>query len=146
MMLPIRQRVGCHIRCVVRQAITGCQSRSAEEIPAMPEIALPALEAVIALNPCQAAPPDPVVTTVAPVPAHQPLYLSAGDCLYALNAADGTARWCQQVKLTRTREVIYPPEVSVPPPHRMHFAAPRAVGGDIDVDGQVYVCIDRNGL
>jgi outer membrane protein assembly factor BamB len=101
----------------------------------MHQIAMPALEAVVTLNPCQAPPPVPVVTAVAPVPAHQSLYLTAAaGCLYALNAADGTVRWCQQVKLTRTREVTSPPMVSSPPPPRMAFASPRVVH---DV---VYVC------
>ena len=108
----------------------------------MPQIALPSLEAVVTLNPCQVPPPDPVVTTVAPVREHQSLYLSAGGCLYAINAADGTARWCQQVQLTRTREVRYPPEVSIPPPPRMSFATPRVVDGVSGVDGRVFVCID----
>jgi outer membrane protein assembly factor BamB len=108
----------------------------------MHQIALPALEAVVTLNSCEAPPPDPVVTTVAPVREHQPLYLTTGDCLHAVDAADGTARWCQQVKLIRTREVRYPPEVSVPPPPRMHFATPRVVDGVSGVDGQVYVSID----
>lgn len=101
----------------------------------MHEIALPALEAVVRLNPCQAPPPMPVVTTVAPVREGQSLYLSTGDCLYALDAADGAARWCQQVKLIRTREVSIPPMVSYPPPPRMHFASPQVVGG------VVYVCM-----
>jgi outer membrane protein assembly factor BamB len=108
----------------------------------MHQIALPALEAVVTLSSCEAPPPDPVVTTVAPVREHQSLYLAVGGCLYAVNAADGRARWCQQVKLTRTREVRYPPEVSVPPPPRMHFATPRVVDGVSGVDGQVYVSID----
>lgn len=95
----------------------------------MPEIALPALEAVVTLHPCQAPPPDPVVTTTAPVHEHQSLYLSAREYVYALNAADGSTRWCQQVQLIRTREVRYPPEVSVPPPPRAGFATPRVVGG-----------------
>ncbi len=93
----------------------------------MHQIALPALEAVVSLNPCQALPPVPVVTTVAPVGEHQSLYLAARECLYAVHAADGTARWCQQVKLTRTREVTYHPGVSYLPPPRMSFAAPRVV-------------------
>lgn len=108
----------------------------------MHQIELPALEAVVTLNPCPTPPPVPVVTTAAPVRAHQSLYIDAGDCLYAVSAADGTARWCQQAKLIRTREVIYPPEVSVPPPPRVHFATPRVVG---DVNGVVYVCIDGFG-
>ena len=61
----------------------------------MPHIALPALEAVVSLTPCEVPPPAPVVTTVAPVREHQTLYLSTGGCLYAVNVADGTARWCQ---------------------------------------------------
>ncbi|MGH2485316.1 MAG: PQQ-binding-like beta-propeller repeat protein, partial [Ktedonobacterales bacterium] len=67
---------------------------------------------------------------------HLALYLTAGDRLYAVNAGDGTTRWRQQVKLSRTREVVYPPEVSVPPPHWARFATPRVEGGD---DGVVYV-------
>ncbi|HLZ23299.1 MAG TPA: PQQ-binding-like beta-propeller repeat protein [Ktedonobacterales bacterium] len=107
----------------------------------MHQIELPALEAIVRLDRCDAPPPVPVVTTAAPVREHRPLYLAAGGCLYAVNAADGRARWCQQVKLIRTREVIYPPEVSVPPPPRVHFATPRVVDGD-GVNGMVYVCID----
>src|SRR5262249_48330738 len=61
--------------------------------------------------------------------------------LYAVDAADGRARWCQQVQLFRTREVRSPPEVSVPPPPRMHFATPRVVDGVSGVDGQVFVCM-----
>ena len=106
----------------------------------MHQIALPALEAVVSLNPCQVPPPVPVVTTVAPVrEQHLSLYLAARECLYAVHAADGTAHWCQQVKLTRTREVTYHPGVSSPPPRRMSFATPRVVGG------VVYVCIGGFG-
>lgn len=104
----------------------------------MRQIALPDLEAVVSLTPCDIPQPVPVVTTEAPVREHQSLYLAAGGCLYAVNATDGTTRWGQQVKLTRTREAHYPPEVSVPPPPRMAFATPRVVDG---VDGTVYVCI-----
>ncbi len=107
----------------------------------MHQIVLPALEAVVTLNQCEAPPPDPVVTTVAPVRKHQSLYLAAGGCLHAVHAADGAAHWCQQVKLIRTREVIYPPEVSVPPPRRMSFATPRVVNGVKGVDGVVFVCM-----
>lgn len=107
----------------------------------MPQIALPSLEAVVTLNPCQVPPLGPVVATVAPVREHQSLYLAAGGCLYAVNAADGTARWCEQVMLTRTREVLHPPGVSVPPPPRMSFATPRVVDGVSGIDGQVFVCM-----
>src|SRR5262249_21458701 len=103
--------------------------------------ALPALEAVVSLTPCEAPPPAPVVTTVAPVREHQSLYFAAGGCLYAVDAADGTARWCQQVKLPRPREVRYPPKVSVPPPPRMSFATPRVVDCANGINGAVYVCI-----
>src|SRR5215469_973496 len=100
-----------------------------EEVSAMPQIALPALEAVVSLNRCEAPPPVPVVTTAAPVREHQPLYLSAREFLYAVNAADGTARWCQQVQLVRTREAPHHPMVSSPPPPRTTFAMPRVAGG-----------------
>ncbi len=93
----------------------------------------------VILNRCLAPPPVPVVTTVAPARADQSLYLSTGACLYALNAADGTTRWCQQVKLVSVREVIYPPMVSVPPPPRVGFATPRVV------NGVVYVCVGSFG-
>jgi outer membrane protein assembly factor BamB len=70
---------------------------------------------------------------------NQFLYLSTGVCLYALDAGDGTTRWCQQVKLAPLREVSYPPWVSVPPPPRVGFATPRAV------NGVVYVCVGSFG-
>jgi outer membrane protein assembly factor BamB len=108
----------------------------------MRQIALPDLEAIVSLTPCEVPPPVPVVTMVTPVREQQSLYLAARDCFYAVNAADGTARWGQQVKLTRTREVRYPPGVSVPPPPRMSFATPRVADG---ANGMVYVCIDGFG-
>jgi outer membrane protein assembly factor BamB len=107
----------------------------------MHQIALPSLEAIVSLTPCEAPPPVPVVTTIVPVREHQSLYLASGGCLYAINAADGRARWCQQVKLTRTRQVRYPPEVSVPPPPRMAFAIPRVVDGVSGGDSHVFVCM-----
>lgn len=99
----------------------------------MHQIELPALEAVVQLNRCEAPPPIPLVTTVAPVSAHESLYVAAGNCLYALDASDGTARWCQQVTLIRTREVIPPPWVSYPPPPRLVFGTPRVVNGMVYV-------------
>jgi outer membrane protein assembly factor BamB len=57
----------------------------------------------VTLSRCQDPAPVPVVTTGAPVRGDQALYVSTGDRLYALNAADGTARWGQQVALTRER-------------------------------------------
>ncbi len=93
----------------------------------------------VILNQYQDPPPDAVVTTVAPVGENKSLYLSTGGCLYALNAADGATRWCQQVKLVSLREVIYPPMVSVPPPPRVGFATPKVV------NDAVYVCIGSFG-
>ncbi|HEX5548279.1 MAG TPA: PQQ-binding-like beta-propeller repeat protein [Ktedonobacterales bacterium] len=93
----------------------------------------------VTLNRCQEPPQVAVVTTVAPVREDRSLYLSTGNCLYALNAADGTARWCQQVKLVSLREASYPPMMSVPPPPRVGFATPRVA------NGVVYVCIDGFG-
>jgi len=95
----------------------------------------------VTLHPCQAPPPVPVVTTDAPVREHQSLYLAAADCLYAVNAGDGTTRWRQQVKLTRTREVSYPPPppwVSYPPPPRLTFGTPRVVHGVVYVSVHHY--------
>jgi outer membrane protein assembly factor BamB len=91
----------------------------------------------VALSRCQAPPPVSVVTTVAPVGEQQSLYIAAADRLYAVNASDGTARWCQQVKLTR--ELRYHPGVSYPPPPRMTFGTPRVV------NGVVYVCASSYG-
>ncbi len=101
-------------------------------------LSLPSLDEVT-LNPCQAPPPVPVVTTVAPVREHQSLYIAARDCLYALNAGDGAARWCQQVKLIRERQVSYHPMVSYPPPPFMTFGHSRVV------DGVVYICANGFG-
>jgi outer membrane protein assembly factor BamB len=111
---------------------------SAEEVPAMPTIATNAWGAVT-LNRCQAPPPDPVVTTVAPVRAHRSLYIAAREYLYAVDAGDGTARWCQEVQLIRERDVSYPRGVGLPPPPRMAFAHPRVV------NGVVYVCMGGAG-
>ena len=101
----------------------------------------------IILSRCEAAPPDAVVTTSAPAPADRFLYVSAGGCLYALNARDGTARWCQQVELiwgrqiteARARAASEHPLMSFPPPPKVGFATPRVV------DGVVYVCVDGYG-
>ena len=91
--------------------------------------------------------PVPVVTTRAPVREDQSLYISTGGRLYALNAADGTARWCQQVALTREQQFRAQlarlarehSRVSYPPPPRARFATPRAVRG------AVYVCVEGRG-
>lgn len=95
------------------------------------------------MNRCQAPFSVPVMTAVAPAREDQSLYLStggsAGGCLYVLNAANGTTRWCQQVKLVSVREVIYPPMMSVPPPPQVHFATPRVV------NGVLYVCVGSFG-
>lgn len=101
----------------------------------------------IILSRRKAASPDAVVTTTAPAPADQTLYVSAGGCLYALDARDGTARWCQQVELIWGRQIIDAraraasehPLMSFPPPPKVAFATPRVV------DGVVYVCVDGYG-
>jgi len=114
----------------------------------MPEMTLPDLEAVVTLNPCQTPPPIPVVTTGAPVRERQLLYLSAREYLYAINAVDGTARWCQEAQLLRTREPVYHPMMSYPPPPRLTFGAPRVVAGVTganDEAGAVYVAMDGFG-
>jgi outer membrane protein assembly factor BamB len=120
-----------------------------EEIPAMRLNSTPDWYE-ITLNWCQAPPTVPLVTTVAPVRERQSLYVSTGACLYAVAAADGTARWCQQVTLTwgpltreqLAREEREHPMMSRPPLPRVGFAAPRVVGG---VTGVVYVCVDGYG-
>ncbi len=91
----------------------------------------------VALNRCGDLPPVSVVTTVAPVGAQQTLYVATFDHLYALNASDGTVRWCQQVTLTR--EYRYQPGVSYPPPPHMLFGTPRVA------NGVVYVCASGYG-
>lgn len=96
---------------------------------AMPQIELPSLEAIVRLSQCEGPFPVPVVTTAAPVREDRPLYLSAREYLYAVNATDGTVRWCQQVQLIRTREVTPHPRASYPHPPRMTFATPRVVSG-----------------
>lgn len=91
--------------------------------------------------------PVPVVTTFAPVRHDQSLYVSTGACLYALNAADGTARWRQQVTLTReqqfreqlARAAHEHPLMSFPPPPRVGFATPQVK------NGVVYVCVEGRG-
>lgn len=93
----------------------------------------------VILNPCDAPPPVPVVTTPAPVRAHQSLYVATPDCLYALNAADGTARWCQQVKLIRPTPSVPPPRGnSMPPQPRVTFGTPRVVNGVVYVSAHHY--------
>ena len=58
----------------------------------MHQIALPELEAVVSLTLCEVPPPDPVVTTVAPVREHQSLYLATGNRMYVVHADDGRAQ------------------------------------------------------
>jgi len=77
---------------------------SEEEALTMPQDLIPSWDEVT-FSQGQAPFPVPVVTAVAPVGAHQSLYLATADGLYAINAGDGTTRWRQQVKLTRERQV-----------------------------------------
>ncbi len=91
----------------------------------------------VVLERCQDLAPVSVVTTIAPVGGQQALYLAAADRLYAVDASDGTVRWCQQVRLTR--DFSYHPGMSHPPPPRMTFGTPRVV------NGVVYVCASGYG-
>ncbi len=93
----------------------------------------------VTLSQDQAPLPVPVVTMVAPLRERQSLYLTTPDCLYAVHAEDGTTRWSQQVTLTKpTRERIYHPGASYPPPLRMTFATPRVVNGVVYVTMSAY--------
>src|SRR3989442_1192088 len=107
-----------------------------EEILAMHQDPTSTSDEVV-LNRCGDLPPVSVVTTVAPVGAQQTLYVATFDHLYALNASDGTVRWCQQVTLTR--EYRYQPGVSYPPPPHMLFGTPWVA------NGVVYVCASGYG-
>src|SRR5258708_2162197 len=120
----------------------------------------------VALNSCQDLPRISVVTIVAPVEERQTLYLGVGrvgvdpddhiaqvggehqmlyvtdaDRLYAVNASDGTVRWCQQVKLTEelTKEWSSRPGRRHHPPPHMTFGTPRVA------NGVVYVCASGYG-
>lgn len=90
----------------------------------------------VTLTRLQDAFPEPVRTASAPAHRRQALYIAAGDCLYAVNANDGSARWGQQVK--QTREFTYHPRISYPPPHRMGFAAPQVVNGIVYISMEGY--------
>jgi outer membrane protein assembly factor BamB len=121
----------------------------------------------VALQRCQDQPPVSVVTTVAPVGEHQrhavvvgwgqvrvdpddhvalmgeqqTLYVTCLDHLYAINASDGSVRWCQQVKLTQ--ELI---EAWSARPHAQHFPPPDMTFGTPRVaNGVVYVCASGYG-
>ena len=93
----------------------------------------------VALNRCQDLPPVPVLTTVAPVGAQETLYVPTFDQLHAVNASDGTVRWCQQVTLTREYRYQSGESVSYPPPPHMLFGTPRVA------NGVVYVCASGYG-
>lgn len=121
----------------------------------------------VALQSCQGQPPISVVTTVAPVGEQQThavivgwgqvgvgpddqvaligeqqtLYLTCSDHLYAINASDGTVRWCQQVKLTQELIEAWSARPGMrhhPPPH-MTFGTTRVA------NGVVYVCASGYG-
>lgn len=95
----------------------------------------------VALNRCQDLPPVSVVTPVAPVGEPHTLYVTCSDRLYAVNASDGTVRWCQQVKLTEelTKEWSSRPGMRHHPPPHMTFGTPRVA------NGVVYVCASGYG-
>lgn len=93
----------------------------------------------IALNRCQEQPPVAVVTTIAPVGAHQVLYVPCSDYLYAVNARDGMVRWCQQMK--PTQELIERVRERTPPLRLRRFQPPHVLFGTPQVThGGVYVC------
>lgn len=69
---------------------------------------------------------------VAPVGEHQLFYVTASDRLYAVDASDGTVRWCQQVKPPSEWRNL-PGRIHRPPP-QMQFGTPRVT------NGVVYVC------
>ena len=116
----------------------------------------------VALNSCQDLPRISVVTIVAPVEErqtfylgvgrvgvdpddhiaqvggeHQMLYITDADRLYAVNASDGTVRWCQQLKLTKDLS-SRPGRIHRPPPS-LTFGTPRVA------NGVVYVCASGYG-
>jgi outer membrane protein assembly factor BamB len=95
----------------------------------------------VALNRCQDPPPVSVVTTGAPVGEQQMLYVASFDHLYAVNASDGTVRWCQQVKPTQEliKEWSDRPGMRHFPPRHMLFGTPRVT------NSVVYVCASGSG-
>ncbi len=124
---------------------------------------LPPSQDEVALHRCQDVPTVSVVTPGAPVEKHHvvigwgqfgvdtddrvaqvgedpTLYATASDRLYAVNASDGTVRWCQQVKLTEEliQEWSARHGKRLPPP-RMTFGTSRVA------NGVVYVCASGYG-
>jgi len=119
-----------------------------------------------ALNRCQDQPPVAVVTATSPkgepqrhslvvgwgqvgidlddhialLGEQQTLYVACSDRLFAINASDGTVRWCQQVQLTQ--ELIQ--EWSARPGR--HLLLPRMTFGTARMaNGVVYVCASGYG-
>ena len=118
----------------------------------------------VALDRCQDVPTVSVVTPGAPVEKHHvvigwgqfgvdtddrvaqvgedpTLYATASDRLYAVNASDGTVRWCQQVKLTEEliQEWGARHGMRHHPPPQMTFGTSRVA------NGVVYVCASGFG-
>jgi outer membrane protein assembly factor BamB len=116
----------------------------------------------VALNRYQDLPRISVVTIVAPVEERQTFYLGVGqvgvdpddhiaqvggehkmlyvtdaDRLYAVNASDGTVRWCQQ--LQPTKEMNDRLRMRHHPPACLQFGTPRVA------NGVVYVCASGYG-
>ena len=88
----------------------------------------------VTLNRCQELPPAPVLTTIAPVGAEETLYVATSSQLYAVNASDGTVRWCQQVTRMTREYRDHQPNISYRQLQRMLFGTPRVT------HGVVYVC------
>jgi outer membrane protein assembly factor BamB len=91
----------------------------------------------VAISNCQGQSPASVVTTNAPGGAQRTLYISASTHLYAVNASNGTARWCRQVK--STRKYGCPPGGHCPSPLFPLFGTPKVV------NNVVYICISEDG-
>ncbi len=77
---------------------------------------------------------------VAPVGEHHTLYVAASDRLHAVNASDGTVRWCQQVKLTEelTKEWSSRHGMRHLPPPYLTFGTPRVANGVVYVYASGY--------
>jgi eukaryotic-like serine/threonine-protein kinase len=77
----------------------------------------------VVLSKCQTAFPSSAVSAHGSVATQQILYVAASNSLYALNASDGTGRWCQQ--LTVITKPNCPPGASCPPDLGMLFGTPK---------------------
>src|SRR5258708_7432729 len=86
----------------------------------------------VVLNKCQTSFPSSAVGAHESVATPQILYVTASNSLYALNANNGTGRWCEQ--LTVVRNSSCPAGASCPPDLGMLFGKPKIA------TGVAYVC------